>query len=305
MRGSNLPYVVLGIGVLIVSTSAILSRGLIGLGVPTLAIAAGRLAFASLILTPLAWAKAGPQIRRLERRDWLWGLAAGAMLAVHFASWISSLAFTSVASSTALVATNPLFVALASWLIFRERLARGTWLGVALTVAGSALIGFSDSGGGSGANPLLGDGLALLGALTASGYFLAGRSLRSRVDLLPYIWMVYGVAALLLLALLPLAGLALTGLPPLAYALLLGLAVGPQLLGHTSFNWAIKYLSPTVVTVAILGEPIGSALLALLFFQEPLQPLQLAGGAVLLAGIAGATLAERGAPAVQPAESAP
>lgn len=315
MRGSSLPYAVLGIGVLIVSTAAILSKGLIDMAVPTLAIAAGRLALASLILTPLAWAKAGPRIRRLERRDWLWGLAAGALLAIHFASWISSLAYTSVASSTALVATNPLFVALASWLIFRERLARGTWIGVALTVAGSALIGLSDSTqggpGGGGANPLLGDALALLGALTASGYFLAGRSLRARIDLLPYIWLVYGVAALLLLALLPVAGLSLIGLPPLAYALLLALAVGPQLLGHTAFNWSIKYLSPTVVTVAILGEPIGSALLALLIFQEPLLPLQLAGGAALLAGIAIATLAERaarapgGPDAAAPLEAAP
>lgn len=289
---SVLPYLVLLGGVLVASTAAIMIRGAQELGTPSLTVAAGRLTFAAVILTPIAWGRAGAEIRGMHRRDWLWGLASGVFLAIHFAAWISSLAFTSVASSTALVATNPIFVALGSWLIFRERLAFGVWFGVALTVGGSLLIALSDHGGGSGSQPLLGDALALLGALGGSAYFLVGRSLRKRLTTLPYIWMVYSTAAVVLVAWMTLAGQSLWGLPPLVYLLLLGLALGPQLLGHTAFNWSIRYISATVVTVAILGEPIGSALLAYVLLAEPVRLLQALGGLTLLCGIAVATLAE-------------
>ena len=166
-------------------------------------------------------------------------------------------------------------------------------MGVVVTLAGSLLIALSDSSAGHGSAPLWGDLLALLGAVTVSGYFLIGRQLRSRVSLLPYIWLVYTTAALGLLLVIGLSGQSLLGLPAMGYLLIFGLAVGPQLLGHSAFNWAIKYLSPTLVTIAILGEPISSALLALLIFQQPLQLLQLIGGGTLLAGIVIATLAER------------
>jgi drug/metabolite transporter (DMT)-like permease len=166
-------------------------------------------------------------------------------------------------------------------------------MGVVVTLAGSLLIALSDSSAGHGSAPLWGDLLALLGAMTVSGYFLIGRQLRSRLSLLPYIWLVYTTAAVGLLVVMGLSGQSLIGLPALGYLLIFGLAIGPQLLGHSAFNWAIKYLSPTLVTIAILGEPISSALLALLIFQQPLQPLQLIGGGVLLAGIAIASLAER------------
>lgn len=304
MNRSFVPYLVLLAGVLIASTAAIMITAAIGMGIPPLTVAAGRIALASLILTPIAWGRSARELREVSRRDLALAIAAGVCLAAHFATWISSLAYTSVASSTALVTTNPVFVALATWLIFRERLGAGTWAGVLLTVGGSLLIGLSDSGGGHGSAPLLGDALALLGAMTVSGYFLLGRLLRARLALLPYIWLVYTTAAVGLLIVMALAGQSLLGLPPAGYLLILGLAVGPQLLGHTAFNWAIKYLSPTLVTVAILGEPIGSATLALVIFRQPLLPLQLVGGAVLLLGIAVATLAERRAPQPTPEASA-
>jgi len=291
-----LPYLVLLAGVLTASTAAIMITGAQQLGASSLTIAAGRLCFASLILTPLAWSRAGNQLLRVGRRDLLLALAAGVVLAVHFAAWISSLAYTSVASSTALVATNPIWVALASWLVFGERLGRGVWSGVALTVLGSLVIALSDRGAGSGSDPLLGDALALIGALCVSGYFLVGRSLRARLSTLSYIWLVYTSAAIVLLIWMIVQGGSLWGLDPRIYVLLLGLAVGPQLIGHTSFNWAIKYLSATFVTVAILGEPIASALLAIVLLNQPVQPLQLAGGVLLLAGIAVASLAEARAP---------
>ena len=292
----GLPYLVLFGGVLIASTAAIMITGAQQLGASSLTIAAGRLVFASLILTPLAWGRAGGELRRVGKPDLLLALGAGVVLAVHFAAWVSSLAYTSVASSAAFVATNPIWVALASWLVFHERLSRGVWLGVGLTVLGSLLIALSDGGAGGGPNPLLGDALALLGAVCVSGYFLIGRSLRARLSTLAYIWLVYSSAAVILLLWMALDGGSLRGLDVRIYLLLLGLAVGPQLIGHTSFNWAIKYLSATFVTVAILGEPIASALLAIVLLGQPVQPLQLAGGAVLLAGIAVASLAETRTP---------
>lgn len=293
MQRSVLPYLVLVVGVLITSFSSILVRYAQDAAVPSLTIAAGRLGMAALILTPLALLRVQPEVRQLARRDLLLALGAGAFLAVHFASWISSLAFTSVASSAALVSTNPLWVGLASLLIFRERLAWPTLLGIGLTLGGTLLIGVSDSTSSSAPNPLLGNGLALVGAAAGSGYLLIGRNLRRRVSVLAYIWLVYSAAAVVLLLWLALAGQTLFGLSPLAYLLILGLAVGPQLLGHTSFNYALSSLSATFVAVAILGEPIGSALLALLLFGETFAPLQLLGFVLLLIGIGVAALGER------------
>ena len=293
-RRSALPYFVLLGGVLIASTAAIMITLAQNAGAHPLSIAAGRITFAAVVLTPIAWYRGGAEIRSVGRRDLWLALLSGAFLAVHFAAWISSLAYTSVASSTALVTTNPIFVALVSFVLWRERISRRAVLGIGMTIFGSLLIAISDSGGGSGSNPLLGDVLALIGALSGTGYFLIGRELRRRLGILPYIWLVYSAAAMLLLLWMGLAGQSLLGLSPRTYLLLLGLALGPQLLGHTSFNWAVKYLSATFVTVAILGEPIGSTIFALLIFpNQDLRLLQVAGGVALLIGIVVATLAER------------
>lgn len=300
MRGPSLSaYLILLGGVLAVASASIMIRLAQQNGMPSTVIAAGRLGCAALILLPIAAARVGPELRALRRRDVLLGVASGTFLAIHFIAWISSLEYTSVASSVALVATNPLWVGLASLLLFRERLAPLTLLGILLTVGGSALIGFSDGGRVDAKNALLGDGLALVGALAGSGYFLVGRELRQRLSILAYIWLSYTSAAIILLAAALVAGGAaagrnppLLGYPPLAYALLLGLAIGPQLLGHTAFNWALRYLSATFVAVAILGEPIGSALLALVFFGEGFALLQFIGFALLLTGIVVAARAE-------------
>jgi drug/metabolite transporter (DMT)-like permease len=288
-------YLVLFSGVLVVSTSSIMIRGAQQMSVPSPTIAAGRLMLAALILLPIALVRSAPEIRRVSRRQLLLGIGSGAFLAAHFSAWILSLEYTSVASSAALVATNPLWIALASVLLFRERLARLTWLGVATTVAGSALIALSDGSGGAGRDALVGDALALLGALAASAYFLIGRGLQRQLSTLAYVWLVYTSAAIILAAVAVLAaggpGAAFVGYPALAYLLLLGLAIGPQLLGHTAFNWSLRHLSATFVAIAILGEPLGSALLALLIFGQSFAPLQLVGLVVLLVGI---TLAARG-----------
>jgi drug/metabolite transporter (DMT)-like permease len=292
-------YIALLCGVLAVASASIMIRLAQYSGMPSTVIAAGRLGFAALILLPIAIWRAGPELRALRRQDVMLGVAAGAVLAIHFVAWISSLAYTSVASSVALMATNPLWIALASLVLLRERLLPLTLLGVVLTFTGSMLIGFSDGSGTGASNALLGDGLALAGALAVAGYFLVGRALRRRLSTLAYIWLVYTSAAIILvIVVLVTGGGGATGwrglleYPPAAYALLLGLALGPQLLGHTIFNWALRDLSATFVSVAVLGEPIGAALLALLIFGEGFAPWQLVGFTLLLLGIAIAARAE-------------
>lgn len=285
---------VLAAAILIVSCAAILIRVAQGEGVNSITIAAWRLTIAAALLWPLAWKSASKEIGAWRKQDWLLGGIAGLFLALHFAAWISSLAYTSVASSTALVTTNPIWIALVSWLFFRERL--GGWLlfGIAAAVAGSGLIFLSDArlaDGIGGSNPMLGNLLAVVGSLTVCGYLLIGRRLRRTMSLLPYIWLVYTAAAVVLMMTAVLSGATLIGFSTLAWLCLIGLALGPQLLGHSAINWALKHVSATFIAITILGEPIGSALLAWLIFGERFAPLQLAGFAMLLAGI---YLASRG-----------
>ena len=289
-----LPFVVLGAALFIVSSAAILIRFAQAEGVPSITIAAWRLTIAAAFLCPLAWKTASKEIRKFQKQDWILGSAAGLFLAFHFAAWISSLAYTSVASSLALVSTNPVWIALVSWLFFREKL--GVWLmiGIAAAISGSALIFLSDARlvqGDGGSDPMLGNVLALVGSLTVCGYLLIGRRLRKTISLLPYIWLVYGSAAMVLMATAFVSGATIIGFSGTAWACLVGLALGPQLLGHTAFNWALKHVSATFIAIVILGEPIGSALLAWLFFGERFAPLQLTGFSMLLAGI---YLASRG-----------
>ncbi len=305
MRHNLLPYVVLFCGVLMASTAAIMIRYAQQAGMSSIAIAVGRLGFAALILAPVAWTQIGAELRSLGRRDLLFGIGAGFFLALHFVTWTSSLEYTSVVSSVALVTTNPLWIALASWLVLREQLRWGTIGGIVLTLSGSGLIILSGIGAEPGAqysNPTLGNVLALLGAIMVSGYFLIGRSLRRRLSILAYIWLVYTSGAVMLLLWLLLSGAQFWGFSPLAYLLLLGLALGPQLIGHTSFNWALAHVSATFVAVAILAEPIGSAMLAWVLFDERIDRttregiLQLAGFVLLIAGIYVAAVSERRTP---------
>jgi len=291
-----LPHAVLAIGVLVVASASILIRYAMQDGAGPLAIAALRLAIAAAVLAPFAWKRVRVDVPRLSPNDRTLLFACGVVLALHFATWISSLAYTSVASSAVLVTTNPVWVGILSWLVLRERPGRVMFGGIALAMAGSALVfGAQGSASGAAPSPLLGNGLALAGALAASVYLLLGRRLRDRISLLAYVWTVYAVAALTLLAMAILAGESLV-LPMTALGFVTALALGPQLVGHTAFNYAVRHLPAPVVAVAILGEPLGSAVLAWLLFDETVGPGQLAGFGVLLAGIllsvlAGARLA--------------
>lgn len=281
-----LVYAVLAASVAVVSTASILIRFAQGQGVPSLAIAALRLAIAVGLLTPLALPGLRRELPRLTGRDLGLAAASGAVLALHFAAWITSLEHTSVASSAALVTTNPVWVGIASWLLLRERLRPAVVAGIVLGLVGSGLILASAPAHGAAApRPLLGNTLALAGALAASAYLLIGRGLRARLSLLSYVWIAYGIAAVLLCCAASWTGALAFSPTAAALAALVALAAGPQLLGHTGVNWAVRHAPTTVVALAILGEPLGAALLAWALFGESFTALQLAGFAVLLCGI--------------------
>ena len=287
MPARAVPFLVLGFGVVVVSFAAILIRFAQAEGASSLAIAAVRLTAAALVLAPFALRRAGGEMLRLPRRELGLCMLSGALLAVHFWAWVTSLEHTSVASSTALVTTNPLWVALASAILLRERPGAAAVAGILLTLAGSVLIFAADTSRTPGPDsaPMLGNVLAIAGAMSASGYLLVGRALRARISLTAYIWLAYSTAAVLLLAAAMATGVSLMSLPAPAWMFMVALALGPQLIGHTTFNWALRRLTATFVAVAILGEPVGAAILAWLFFEEGFTPLQLIGFVLLLAGI--------------------
>ncbi len=278
------PYLVLLLGIAAVSSAAILISFARVEGMPAVAIAAWRLTLASLVLAPVAFARHRGEWRKMARGDFALALTSGVLLALHFAFWISSLDYTSVMSSVVLVSTNPLFVGLVSVLFLRERLRRGTVIGILIAAAGGALIGITDWGTG-GVETLQGDLLALLGAVAVSGYLLIGRKLRRELSLIAYIGLVYTTAAIVLLAMAWAMNVSLFGYSFQGYLLVALLALGPQLIGHSSYNWALKYLSATFITVTLLAEPIGATLLAVPLLAQTPAPIKLAGGVLILIGI--------------------
>jgi drug/metabolite transporter (DMT)-like permease len=296
MRRALIPLVLL-LGIAAVSTASIIVR-FAQLDAPSLVIAAGRLALATLVLAPVALARHGTEIRTLTSRDLVLGLVSGVFLALHFATWIVSLEHTSVLSSVVLVTTTPLWVALFAPWVLHEKITRATWLGVAMAMVGGVVISLGDVGtwmaggvergvfGLLGAGALWGDLLALIGAWMMAGYLLVGRRLRAKMNLIPYIFVVYGMAALVLVVLTMIAGYDLLAIAPPAWLWILLLALVPQLLGHSSFNWALRYLPAAFVAIILLGEPVGSAFLAYLVLSELPGPLTLAGAGLVLAGIA-------------------
>ncbi len=269
-------------------------------GVPPLVIAAYRLAFATLILAPIVLRRHMAELGHLSRRDWIVAMISGVFLGLHFATWISSLAYTTITSSVVLVSTGPIWVALISWLVLRERLSRPIVSGLVVTVAGGIIVGLSDSSelGFSGAQ-VWGDFLALAGAWFVAGYLIIGRQLRHRMSLIAYIALVYGTAAVVLIGLALASGASFTRdpgsqpFPPIAFFWLVLLAMVPQLLGHSSYNYALRYLPTTYVAVVTLAEPIGTSILAFALLGEAPAPPTIIGAAIILIGIGIASLPAR------------
>lgn len=268
----------LPIGMIAVSTASIFIKLC---EAPSLIIATYRMIFASILLLPFASRQ--KTWRSWNRKEMGWLMLSGFFLSLHFASWITSLKYTSVASSVVLVTTNPIFVGIGSVVFLKERIRLNLILGITLSVFGSGLIGYGDMALSKEA--LLGDGLALLGALAASGYLLVGRKMRKDQDLFSYIFPVYSTAGLILIFLSLIFHESFIGYSPSTYFFLFLLALIPQLIGHTTFNWALKYLPASMVAVTILGEPLGSTLLAYFILGEGLTIWKFFGGISIFAGI--------------------
>jgi drug/metabolite transporter (DMT)-like permease len=255
-----------------------------------LAVAAWRLGLSLVVVSAFLVAGRGwRQWRTLTRTELGAALAAGVLLALHFWSWIASLNLTTVAASVVLVNTQPVIVALLSAALLHEAPARRQWVGIAIAVAGAAIVAVPDLSlpVGSSRRALVGDLLALIGAITAALYFLVGRRLRTKLDLWPYVALVYGACFLMLLAFAVAVGAPLLPQPPREVAIFAALALGPMLVGHTGCNWALRYLPAYVVNVALLGEAVGATLLAAALpgIREVPPVTTLAGGALILAGI--------------------
>lgn len=280
MRQQGSVLLALAVGLAAVSHAAVLIR--LAEAHP-IVIAAVRLAAASLVVVPLALGYHGGEWRRLSPRARWCALGAGAMLALHFASWIASLGFTSIANSVVLVSLTPLWIALATVFILRRSLGTMTLVSVALSIVGSVIIGLhSASGGGQG---LLGDALALLGGICMAGYLLLGEQVRRETSLLTYIALCYGTAAVLLVLTVLALQLPVMGLGGRTYAAMIALGLVSQVIGHSVYNWALKQFSPNFVSVCLLGEPVLSGLLGLIYFREAIGNATLVGGGLILLGI--------------------
>jgi drug/metabolite transporter (DMT)-like permease len=296
------PLLGLAGGILAVSTASILIR-FAQTGAPSLVIAFFRLGLAAIILAPWAWRRARGEIMGLRGKELALALLSGFFLALHFAAWITSLELTSVASSVVLVTTSSLWVALLSTFVLKEKLNRYVIIGLLVALVGGTIVGLDDVcqvgwngvrcaslGNMLDSRAMLGNLLALAGAWLAAGYLLIGRRLRAKMSLVAYTFVVYGFAALVLLVVVLAAGYRLTGYSPTIYLVFLALAVIPQLLGHSTFNWALRYLPVVYVSISLLGEPIGSTILALILLKEVPTLVTITGGILILSGIVIASL---------------
>ncbi|MEP6765172.1 MAG: DMT family transporter [Gemmatimonadaceae bacterium] len=302
-RPSTSPLLVLALSVLGLSFAAPLVRLSTA---PALVIATWRLAF-SLIIVGVALLATGGwrKWRAVATGDLLLSCVGGILLALHFWSWNASLSYTSVAASVSLVNLQPAFVAFISWQLLREVPRPRQSVGILIAMIGAFVVGFADvpggfagigsaltagaanSAGSASGRALYGDFLALIGAATAAAYYLIGRRVRQKLDLWPYVGLVYGAAFVTLLALVWLTKSPLFPQPTREFAIFGALAVGPMLLGHTGMNWALGHLPAYVVNLTVLGEPIGATLLAAIIpgIGEVPAPGVLIGGAIVLLGV--------------------
>lgn len=269
------PWTLLMLGTFAASVSAILIR--YATEAHPLAISFWRCSVGAAVLLPFA----GPGLRKLRPSIIKMPAVAGFFLAVHFATWISSVGMTSIAASVLLVSTAPIFIAVAARYLLAERLPTSAWMGIGGAMLGAVLVGGTDFGGSSPA----GNVLALIGGATAGWYLLAGQVARRDAGILQYAVIAYGVAAALLLLVCVVMGVELTGYTAPTWWAIGGLIVGPQLLGHTVINLVLSDIDATVVSVTIMAEPIIAITLAFFLFSETPSGLVYPGGAAILAGI--------------------
>lgn len=299
------PQLALLFGILAVSTASIFIRYSQNYAT-SLVVAAYRLLIAALILAPIAFTTRREELAGFKSRELRLSLLSGLFLALHFATWITSLEYTTVASSVVLVSTTPLWVALLSPITLKEPVTRKMLLGMGMALVGGVVIGISDACIVSEnglicrdaaefirGEAFLGNILALIGALMAAGYLMVGRKLRNQISNTSYVFIVYSMAAVILVVFVLISGNSLIGYPREAYLWFLLLAIIPQLMGHSTFNWALGYLSAAYVSISMLGEPIGSTILAYIVLDETPTLFMIFGAILIMAGIYLASLGEQ------------
>jgi drug/metabolite transporter (DMT)-like permease len=274
------PYLLLAIGVISVSTSAIIVKVS---SAPSGVLAFYRLLFTVLLMTPVFVLKYVKELQVITKRDWAFSIIAGVFLAFHFILWFESLNYTSVASSTVLVTLQPLFAFIGAYLFFQEKLTGKAVISAFLALTGSFIISWGDfriSG-----TALWGDILALLACALVTGYLLFGQTIRKRLSLITYTYLVYSISAVVLLIYVLIRGESLGPYPKEDWIYFLLLAIIPTLLGHTLFNWSLKWLSTSTISMAILFEPIGASILAYWLLAEKILLTQVIGGMVIILGV--------------------
>ncbi len=298
----NKSYFILFIGVLSVSTGAIWIRLAMDEAKP-LIIALYRLAFSALLSIFMAMVVGKKQTKPFGAKSIALIVLSGFFLAMHFASWISSLELTSVSSSVVLVSTTPLWVAILSPVLLKEPVNRRFYTGMILAMLGGVIIAMNencvlDRTGLACAvvekkASLTGLALALTGAWMGAGYMLIGRKLSAQIDTARYTASVYTIAAIILFLVVFFNGDSLTGYSSRTWLLFFAMATIPQILGHTVLNYSLQSLPATTVSLALLGEPVGSTVLAMVFLKEFPTMLQVVGGILILVGISYAVLYNR------------
>lgn len=245
--------------------------------------AAWRLAIATAVLLPFAATLARDEIRRMDRAQWRLIAWASVFLALHFATWIASLDYTSIANSVVLVTLTPVWLALWAVIVLRRPPDRRTWAAVMLAMAGSAIMGAGSAR--LGLATLGGDALALAGGILFMGFFLFAEVARQTVGLVAFVTLVYGGAAVLLWIAVLALGLPAGGFSTQTWLAFLGLGLVSQIVGHTGFNWAVRAISPMILAIVLLAEPLLSAGLGWLYFAEGFARETAWGGVVILAAI--------------------
>jgi drug/metabolite transporter (DMT)-like permease len=273
-------YIALFLGVVSISFAVIFIRLA---DAPPLVIGTYRMLIAAAVITPYYMIRYRGLPQKLNRRDVLLMLVSASFLALHFGLWITSLEYTTIASSVVLATSHPVFVAVISYFLWQERLHRKVVMGIAVALGGVAIINYG--GFALSEDALWGNILAFLSAAALGVYLIIGRHLKERVRLLPYLSAVYGGAALILLAVTLIVGYSLIGYSTNTYIMLLLLAFVPQLAGHTLLNQSVRLVSATIVSAAILGEPVGAIILGYMILGEGITVTEAIGSLLTLSGI--------------------
>lgn len=275
------PYIAVVIGVLSVSTSAVLVK--LADQAPAAIIANYRLLLAVIIMAPLILMKYRHEFRLIQKKEWILSSLAGIFLAFHFILWFESLNYTSVASSVVLVTLQPIFAFIGTYLFFQERFSPGAIISMLIALFGSFIISWGDFQLSGAA--LFGDILALLGAITITAYFLFGQKARRRLSLMTYTFIVYGISSVTLIIYNLILQHPFTGYPINHWWIFLALAIVPTFFGHTLFNWALRWLSTSTISMGIVFEPVGATILAYIVLDEHVTWSQWLGGTIIIFGL--------------------